>query len=74
MLSPSFDIAPIHGATSPHHKCTYSGYSPYNPTRSPFSKHLASDAVLPIPTCHIVLAANGAYIPRIPVSHPDTLK
>jgi hypothetical protein len=37
---------------------------------SPSSKHPTTDSVFLVPAHHIVLAANCAHIPRIPVSRP----
>jgi hypothetical protein len=59
----SFDVAPTRGAPPPTHILAVQS--------SPSSKHPVSDAVFIIPTHHIVLAANCAHIPRIPVSRPQ---
>ena len=58
-LPPSFDIAPTRGTPPTHILAVQS---------SPSSKHPVSDAVFLVPAHHIVLAANCAHIPRIPVS------
>src|SRR5260221_5705701 len=62
-VPPSFDIALTRGAPPPTHILAVQS--------SPSSKHPVSDSVFLVPTHHIVLAANCAHIPRIPVSRPQ---
>lgn len=59
----SFDIAPARGAAPPTHILAVQS--------SPSSKHPTTDSVFLVPTHHIVLAANCAHIPRIPISRPQ---
>jgi len=63
-LPSSFDIAPTRGAAPPTHILAVQS--------SPSSKHPTTDTVFLVPTHHIVLAANCAHIPRIPISRPHT--
>ncbi|KAI0284151.1 hypothetical protein BC826DRAFT_1109838 [Russula brevipes] len=59
----SLHVTPIHGATPVTHILAVQS--------SPSSKHPAPDTIFLVPTYHIVLAANCAHIPRIPVSRPQ---
>ena len=59
----SFDVAPARGAAPPTHILAVQS--------SPSSKHPTTDSVFLVPTHHIVLAANCAHIPRIPISRPQ---
>ena len=63
-LPASFDIAPTHGTPPPTHILAVQS--------SPSSGRPVSDAVFLVATHHIVLAANCAHIPRLPVSRPQT--
>ncbi|KAI9452068.1 hypothetical protein BJY52DRAFT_1205788 [Lactarius psammicola] len=58
-----FDIAPTHGMPPPTHILAVQS--------SPSSGRPVSDAVFLVPTHHIVLAAQCAHIPRLPVSRPQ---
>ncbi|KAI0299519.1 hypothetical protein BC826DRAFT_1102650 [Russula brevipes] len=59
----AFDVAPVCGATPVTHILAVQS--------SPSSKHPAPDTIFLVPTHHIVLAANCAHIPHIPVLHPQ---
>ena len=63
-LPSAFDVAPKHGTPPPTHILAVQS--------SPSSGRPASDTVFLVPTHHIVLAANCAHIPRMPVSRPQT--